>query len=345
MENGMPTQSITSHDAVGFEVEFETHVTRPITNFHPNVWGDYFLNYPPQDEVTRAQRAEQLEQLKKEVKLELLEAAEKPIELLNLIDSIQRLGVAYHFEEEIEHGLRNVYNTVHNSTENLHHATLRFRLLRQHGFYESCAAIVSFGYNLGTTVCYLGMEEATKDAFDWVSQNPKAVKASGIIGRLMDDRGSHKFEQIRDHIPSAVECYMRQHSATEEQAKQELYRRVNNAWMDVNEVMMQPNIIPRSLLTRILNLCRAVDVIYKGEDSYTFATHTMKNNIKMILTDPIPIFTQKPAMTCSYKDTTRELQRCKRISAMRKDGGNEHYTNVIMDLNTSEGVMQAQETS
>ncbi|CAI0456491.1 unnamed protein product [Linum tenue] len=60
---------------------------------------------------------------------------------LQLIDTIQRLGVGYHFETEIEEALEKVYdkgdglfNNMDDKGTDLYHATLRFRLLRQHGF-------------------------------------------------------------------------------------------------------------------------------------------------------------------------------------------------------------------
>ncbi|GAB4825739.1 hypothetical protein Ancab_008612 [Ancistrocladus abbreviatus] len=116
--------------------------------------------------------------------------------------------------------------------------------------YLNEAAIVSFGYNLATTMCYLVMGElATKEAFDWASQNPNVVKASAIIGRLMDDMASHEFEQMRDHVPFVVECYKRQCGASEEQVLDELDKQVTNAWKDVNQALLRPIVMPRPVLT------------------------------------------------------------------------------------------------
>ncbi|KAL8172402.1 hypothetical protein V2J09_024206 [Rumex salicifolius] len=152
---------------------------------------------------------------------------------------------------------------------------MRNTLLRATSIWRK-AAIISFGYNTGTVVSYLGMGNvANKEAFEWARGNPKAIRSTAIIGRLMDDMASHQFEQRRKHVPSAVECYMKEHGVKEEIAHKELGKR--------------PYEMPKPLLTRILNLCRIVDVIYKGEDCYTFSKHTMKNNISLILTDPIPI--------------------------------------------------------
>ena len=54
-------------------------------------------------------------------------------------------------------------------------------------------ALVSAGYIMITITSFVGMGEiVTKDIFDWASNNPKIIKASSIIARLMDDIVSHK---------------------------------------------------------------------------------------------------------------------------------------------------------
>lgn len=69
----------------------------------------------------------------------LLEAARHPHQQLELINDIQRLGVAYHFEAEIEAALskiNDIYDEVcgFETEDGLHMIALCFRLLRQHGF-------------------------------------------------------------------------------------------------------------------------------------------------------------------------------------------------------------------
>jgi len=58
---------------------------------------------------------------------------------LNFIDSLQRLGISYHFEREIDEALEQIHSTFTNNKEittkegSLHFLALAFRLLRQKG--------------------------------------------------------------------------------------------------------------------------------------------------------------------------------------------------------------------
>ena len=60
-------------------------------------------------------------------------------------------------------------------------------------------AVVSSGYYLIATTSLVGMgERATKEAFDWVTNDPKIMSSSSLIARLMDDIRSHKVCKICD---------------------------------------------------------------------------------------------------------------------------------------------------
>ena len=85
----------------------------------------------------------EVEKLIEEVRKELLASAGHPSQQWSLIDALQRLGVAYHFEIEIEEALRHIYATYNDhdddiEDDNLYNVSLRFRLLRQQGFKVSC---------------------------------------------------------------------------------------------------------------------------------------------------------------------------------------------------------------
>ncbi|XP_061953634.1 sesquiterpene synthase 2-like [Populus nigra] len=151
-------------------------------------------------------------------------------------------------------------------------------------------ALVSSGYSLLATVSFIGMGDmVTEQAFVWVFNRPKIVRASETISRLMDDVKSHKFEQERGYAASGVECYIRQYGLSDQEVYKEFHMQVVNAWKDINEECLKPTAVPMPLLERILNLSRVIDVIYKEEDGYTHAGQVMKNNVASLLIDSVPI--------------------------------------------------------
>ncbi|KAG6436922.1 hypothetical protein SASPL_101828 [Salvia splendens] len=73
--------------------------------------------------------------------------AEESKKLMILIDKIERLGVAYHFEKQIEEKLKLIYDSKDDEEEkdyDLFTVTLRFRLLRQHQYPVSCYVFNKF---------------------------------------------------------------------------------------------------------------------------------------------------------------------------------------------------------
>ncbi|KAJ6868332.1 valencene synthase-like [Populus alba x Populus x berolinensis] len=152
-------------------------------------------------------------------------------------------------------------------------------------------ALETTGYSMLATVSFIGMagDMVTEQAFDWVFNRPKIVRASETICRLVDDVRSHKFEQERGHAASGVECYIRQYGLSEQEVYKEFHMQVVNAWKDINEECLKPTAVPMPLLERILNLSRVIDVIYKEEDEYTHVGEAMKNNIASLLIDSVPI--------------------------------------------------------
>lgn len=82
---------------------------------------------------------ERIGELKSEVKTMLAsDAYSETRERLNLIDQIQRLGIAYMFDREIRESLDQIYLRFFESgcaenDDDLQTTALRFRLLRQHG--------------------------------------------------------------------------------------------------------------------------------------------------------------------------------------------------------------------
>ncbi|KAG5601086.1 hypothetical protein H5410_032456 [Solanum commersonii] len=114
---------------------------RPLANFHPTVWGYHFLSYTP--EITNQEKVE-VDEYKETTRKMLVEAPEGSEQKLVLIDTMQRLGVAYHFNNEIETSIQNIFDASQQNDDNLYVVSLRFRLVRQQGHYMSSNVFKKF---------------------------------------------------------------------------------------------------------------------------------------------------------------------------------------------------------
>ncbi|KAL1802473.1 hypothetical protein DCAR_0934040 [Daucus carota subsp. sativus] len=126
-------------------------ITRKSASFHPSVWGDKFLAFSTSDVKTDADHKveERLQVLKQEAKKMLTAEDRTQRELISLVDDIQRLGLSYHFEAEIDIILQEINASFHEyygstNDDNLHEFTLSFRLLRQQGHNVSSDVFYKF---------------------------------------------------------------------------------------------------------------------------------------------------------------------------------------------------------
>ncbi|KAG5601124.1 hypothetical protein H5410_032494 [Solanum commersonii] len=82
-----------------------------LADFEPTFWGDHFLSYTPQQTEISTQEKLEVDELKVIMRKTLVETPKSSTEKLVLIDTIQRLGVAYHFDNEIEISIQNIFDS------------------------------------------------------------------------------------------------------------------------------------------------------------------------------------------------------------------------------------------
>ncbi|KAF7098410.1 hypothetical protein CFC21_100154 [Triticum aestivum] len=114
-------------------------------DYPPSVWGDYFIKNPTlphTHEMSVEWMIERRDKLVIEAR-EMLLATCSPFAEMKMIDALQRLGVSYHLEEEINMKLQKLLFREFD-TDCFHEISLQFRLLRQGRCYMSCDVFKSF---------------------------------------------------------------------------------------------------------------------------------------------------------------------------------------------------------
>ncbi|CAN1347216.1 Terpene synthase 1 [Linum perenne] len=138
-------------------------------------------------------------------------------------------------------------------------------------------------------LCGMG-ESISKDVFNWLFSKPKILIATTDLCRLMDDIVSNEFEQERGHVASSVECIMKQHSVSREEAIDMLNNIVEEDWKIMNEELLNPPVdVPNDILQIFLRLGHIMDILYKETDGYTNSNTTTHDMLTALLLTPFPI--------------------------------------------------------
>uniref|UniRef100_A0A0E0MVS6 Terpene synthase n=1 Tax=Oryza rufipogon TaxID=4529 RepID=A0A0E0MVS6_ORYRU len=123
---------------------------RKSTNFHPSLWGDFFLNYEPPTAPQQACMKGRAEVLREEVRT-LLKGLKEVQKILDITMAIQRLGLDMYYVNEINELLHFVYSSDYNDKD-LNLVSLRFYLLRKNGYNMSSGIFLSFKDNEGNFI-------------------------------------------------------------------------------------------------------------------------------------------------------------------------------------------------
>lgn len=93
----------------------------------------------------------------------------------------------------------------------------------------------------------------------------------------------------RNHFPSIVECYMKQHDATEGEAIEFVRNQIEDVWKDINRESLVCKDIPRTLIMVVVNASRTIEFLYKDKDNYTEAGEDFNEHLKSLFVHPLSI--------------------------------------------------------
>ncbi|XP_052209329.1 valerianol synthase TPS1A-like [Diospyros lotus] len=143
-----------------------------------------------------------------------------------------------------------------------------------------------------TLASFLGMADnyfPSSKALDWLQKKPKIVTAACTITRLIDDTKTYEVEKKRGQTVTGIDCFMKQKGASKEKAMDELTKRVENSWKDINEECLRPATVSMNLLIRFVNFARMMEVTYRKGDGYTHPEETLKDIIFALFINPISV--------------------------------------------------------
>ncbi|KAM3730598.1 hypothetical protein ACB098_12G099300 [Castanea mollissima] len=174
-------------------------ILRRSANYQPSIWNhDYIESL--RIEYVGETCTRQINMLKEQVRM-MLHKVVDPLEQLELIEILQRLGLSYHFEEEIKRIIDGVYNNDHGGgtwkTENLYATALKFRLLRQHGYSVSQEVFNSFKDERGSFKACLC--EDTKGMLSLYEASFFLIEGENILEEARDFSTKHLEEYVKQN--------------------------------------------------------------------------------------------------------------------------------------------------
>ncbi|XP_034705074.1 (-)-alpha-terpineol synthase-like [Vitis riparia] len=171
-------------------------IVRRTASYQPSIWDHDYIQSLTSDYVGETY-TRQLEKLKGDVKIMLGQVGE-PLHQLELIDTLQRLGIHYHFGEEIKRILHSIYNNYNRNDTwkngDLYATALEFRLLRQHGYHVPQDVFHIFINKMGTVK-------------PWLNEDIKGILCLYEASYLSVE-GENILEEARDFTRNFLEEYL-----------------------------------------------------------------------------------------------------------------------------------------
>jgi hypothetical protein len=157
--------------------------------YTPSPWGDLFLTHQPCTPAELLSMKEKAKVKEEEVRQILLATAAPPdlLKKLDLVDALQRLGVDYHYKEEIDELLRAIYDDEDGGSDDLYVTSLRFYLLRKHGYNVSSGKIYSRFYLLQNIDLVYNIIDF--DCFYYMN-DCRILSAADVFLKFRDEQGN-----------------------------------------------------------------------------------------------------------------------------------------------------------
>ncbi|CAN6374638.1 unnamed protein product [Urochloa humidicola] len=166
-----------------------------------SVWGDFFLNYQPCTPEELLSMEEKARAMKESVRLILVEVGAS-VELqrkLDFVDQLERLGVGYHYKKEIDELLCAVYHDKDGGSSDLYVTSLRFYLLRKHGYAVSSDVFVQFRDDEGNI-----SSDDMKSVMMLYDAAHLRIQDEEILDNIISFNRSHLLSMIKTTLEPAI---------------------------------------------------------------------------------------------------------------------------------------------
>ncbi|PPD82479.1 hypothetical protein GOBAR_DD20590 [Gossypium barbadense] len=256
----------------------DANITRRSANYHPSIWDYGYVQSLRNDFVQDESYQVRASKLKEEVRMMLGKVVD-PLEKLELIDTLQRLGLSYHFDAEINKTLKNIstdrINSVAWKKDNLYATALEFRLLRQNGYKVDQDVFTCFMDDVGNIKSSL-------------NQDFKGLLSLYEASYLILE-GETILENARELVAKLLKQYLKENND-----HQYLWMLVDHKNKDKNPIILELAILDYNIVQSIhqedLRYVSTAGMIIAPEDGKSRIFHTMVNALITVIDDVYDVY-------------------------------------------------------
>ncbi|KAG7631236.1 Isoprenoid synthase domain superfamily [Arabidopsis suecica] len=138
---------------------------------------------------------------------------------------------------------------------------------------------------------FIAMEDCDENqTCEWYKSRPKMMEALNGVFRIKNDINTFEQEMSRGEVAKGLNCYMKQHGVSKEEAIGEMNKIYSNYYKIIMEEYLTTTAVPRPILVRCLNVSRPIHHFYKERDEFTDPYFGMlKEVITSLFIHPIPL--------------------------------------------------------
>ncbi|XP_047975453.1 gamma-cadinene synthase-like [Salvia hispanica] len=145
--------------------------------------------------------------------------------------------------------------------------------------YMKNSVITSCIYVMSTALIPT-MKSFNQEATKWLLSAPKILTSTATLGRQLQDMASHERENKKGELPTVVDCYMKDKSASKQEALSKFMELIEIGWKDVNEELVKIKCVPKKVVDKVVNFGRIAEVLYKNKvDGYTYPEKQLVSHI------------------------------------------------------------------
>ncbi|TYI85015.1 hypothetical protein E1A91_D05G408500v1 [Gossypium mustelinum] len=135
---------------------------------------------------------------------------------------------------------------------------------------------------------YLATHHITEEGLrNFQEYYPDIIYHANILARLLNDLGTSSYELKRGDVPKSIQCYMYESGASEEEAREHIWKLIDAEWKKMNKDQMTESLFSRKFFERAISHARVALMIYQKDDGFGIEGNEFEDKVLSLFVHPI----------------------------------------------------------